>query len=87
MPRKRSGSLQSGKKERNSMLVLARKPGESIKISLNKGVDPDIPARVLFESGPIEILVAHLGRSEVKLAIQAHPDLVILRNELCKTGK
>ena len=64
------------------MLVLSRKPGESIKISLNKGVDPDIPARVLFEAGPIEILVAHLGRSEVKIAIQAHPDLVILRNEL-----
>ena len=64
------------------MLVLSRKLGESIKISLNKGVDPDIPARVLFEAGPIEILVAHLGRSEVKIAIQAHPDLLILRNEL-----
>ena len=64
------------------MLVLSRKPGESIKISLNKGVNPDTPARVLFEAGPIEILVAHLGRSEVKLAIQAHPDLLILRDEL-----
>ena len=33
-------------------------------------------------SGPIEILVSSLGYSEVKIAIQAHPDLVILRNEL-----
>ncbi len=62
--------------------MLFRAPGESIKISLNKGVDPETPARVLFNDGPIEILVAHLGRSEVKIAIQAHPDLVILRNEL-----
>lgn len=66
------------------MLVLTRKVGESIKISLNKRVDPDTLARVLFDAGPIEILIAHLhlGRSEVKLGIQAHPDLVILRNEL-----
>jgi sRNA-binding carbon storage regulator CsrA len=33
-------------------------------------------------SGPIEILVSSLGYSEVKIAIQAHPDLVTLRNEL-----
>ena len=64
------------------MLILTRKTGESIKISLNKRVDHETPARELFETGPIEILVVHLGRSEVKIAIQAHPDLVILRNEL-----
>ena len=64
------------------MLVLARKAGESIIVTLKEGIDPETPAHVLFDAGPIEILVAHLGRAEVKLAIQAHPDLVILRNEL-----
>ncbi len=81
------------------MLVLARKPGESIIITLKEGIDPETPVGKLFgrsrrpasrdtrtsmysEPGPIEILVAHIGRSEVKIAIQAHPDLLILRNEL-----
>ena len=42
----------------------------------------DTRTSMYSEPGPIEILVAHLGRSEVKLAIQAHPDLLILRDEL-----
>ncbi len=41
-----------------------------------------ILARALFEAGPIEILVVQIGKTEVKLTIEAHPDLVILGNEL-----
>lgn len=64
------------------MLILTRKPGQAIEIYPATTLDPDTRVRDLFAAGPIEILVHRVNGLQVKLAVQAHPDLVILRNEL-----
>ena len=64
------------------MLILTRKPGQCITIEPNAGLDPETPVRELFANGPIEVIVGRVDGMHVKLAIQAHPDLQILREEL-----
>ena len=64
------------------MLILTRKPGQCITIEPDAGLDPETPVRKLFADGPIEVIVGRVDGSQVKLAIQAHPDLQILREEL-----
>ena len=64
------------------MLVLTRKPGQSIKIQLDEALPWKTPVGKLFVDGPIEIIVTQINRNQVKLGIIAHPDLKILRNEL-----
>ena len=66
------------------MLILARRLGESIKILPAEGLDPETPIQALFADGLIEIVVIRLGSNEVKLGFKAHPDFVILRDELCE---
>ncbi len=64
------------------MLVLTRKPGQSIKIQLDETLPWKTPVGKLFVDGPIEIIVTQVNGQQVKLGIIAHPDLKILRNEL-----
>lgn len=64
------------------MLILTRKPGQRITIEPNADLDPETPVRKLFANGPIEVIVGRVDGLQVKLAIQAHPDLQILRDEL-----
>lgn len=65
------------------MLVLTRKPGQSIKILPDANLDPKTPVGELLAEGPIEIVVCGVSGGQVKLGVRAHPDLVILRGELC----
>ena len=64
------------------MLILTRKPGQSIKIQLDEELPWKTPVGSLFVGGPIEIIVTQINRNQVKLGIIAHPDLKILRDEL-----
>ena len=64
------------------MLILTRKPGQRITIEPNADLDPETPVRKLFADGPIEVIVSRVNGAHVKLAIQAHPSLQILREEL-----
>jgi len=64
------------------MLVLARKPGETIRIDLMAGVDPQTPVGELFASGAIEITVAGIKGTQVKIGILAEQRFRILRGEL-----
>ena len=64
------------------MLVLTRKPGQSIKIKLDEVLPWKTPVGSLFADGPIEIIVTQINGGQVKLGIIAHPDLKILRDEL-----
>lgn len=64
------------------MLVLTRKRGESIKIYPADTLRPNARVQDFFSTGPIDVLVVRISRKEVKLAVRAHPDLVILRHEL-----
>ncbi len=65
------------------MLVLTRKPGQKLLIGLDETIDPTITAKELFAGGQIEVVVSQVRGATVKLAIHAHPRLVILREELC----
>ena len=64
------------------MLILTRKPGESIKLDLQRDADPATPIGEFFARGPIEIVVHRIDRKQVKLGIHAGADLLILREEL-----
>jgi len=64
------------------MLVLTRKPGESILINLEEEVDPDIRAADLFAGGPIVVRIVNIAGGQAKVAIEADRRLVILRDEL-----
>lgn len=64
------------------MLVLTRKPGESVMIDLMKDIDPRTPVRMLFARGAIEVTVIGVHGRQVKLGIDADMGFRILREEL-----
>lgn len=68
------------------MLVLARKPDETIRIDLMEDVDPRTPVGELFASGAIEITVAGVKGMQVKIGIRAERRFRVLRGELCAPG-
>ena len=66
------------------MLILTRKPGQSIVIDLTEGLDPKTPVGELFARGPIEILVCGYTGQSVRLGVEADSRFRILRDELCE---
>lgn len=69
------------------MLVLARNPGETIRIDLMEGVDPRTPVGELFAAGAIEVTIAGVKGMQVKIGIQAERRFRILRGELSAFGR
>jgi sRNA-binding carbon storage regulator CsrA len=53
------------------MLVLTRKPGESIHIYPSEDIDPHLTIDELFSSGPIVIQVRESKRGGLRIAISA----------------
>ena len=68
------------------MLILSRRPGEAVRILPGPRLSPDMPISVLFGPVPIEIIVTRVLGKEVRLGISAHPELVVLRRELVRSG-
>ena len=66
------------------MLVLTRKPGESINGDLLEEIDPRTPVGELLAGGPIEVVVLGVKRGQVKLGLRADARFLILREELCR---
>jgi sRNA-binding carbon storage regulator CsrA len=64
------------------MLILTRKPGESVIIQPDESLDPETPVRELFRDGPIEVIVRNFGKNQVSMYIQADLGFAILRREL-----
>ena len=64
------------------MLVLTRRPGESIVIDIPDDLDPNTPVSALFGEGPIEVRVLSHKASTIRIGIEAPNDLNILRSEL-----
>lgn len=64
------------------MLVLTRRPGESIRIITSKSLDPRTTIGELFADGPIEVHVSSVAGERVRIGIEADDRLVILRNDL-----
>lgn len=61
------------------MLIITRTVGETIRIELDPKIDPKTPVRALFAEGPIEVLVASVGDSEVRLGVTAPLSLVSVK--------
>ena len=64
------------------MLIITRKPGQSLAIDLLAPADARLPAGELFAAGPLQIVVARVEGGRVQLGIDADPRLRILREEL-----
>ena len=64
------------------MLVLTRKEGESIHITLAEDVDPNLRVADLFTSGTIQIKINSIQGKQVKVSIDAPQEFLILRDEL-----
>ncbi len=54
------------------MLLLTRKPGQSIELDL-ANIDPEMSVGELLANGSIEIHVVDVEGSKVKLGIQTRP--------------
>jgi len=65
------------------MLILTRKEGQSVKIRPDEKLPLETPVGAVFADGPIEVKVNRIQGNQVRLGIAAHPDLVVLRDELC----
>ncbi len=63
------------------MLILTRKPGQLLKISPKASLSPTTTIAELFVDGPIEILVSRIDDGQVRIGVQAHPDLLIARDD------
>lgn len=64
------------------MLVLTRRSGQSIRLAPDPALDPATPVGEFFRDGPIQIHVGQVGSNRVRIGIEAHPNIVILRDEL-----
>ena len=63
------------------MLVLTRKPTESIILTLADGIDPATPVGDVL-SQPIQITAVEIKGNQVRLGIDAPVGVNILRDEL-----
>lgn len=64
------------------MLVLTRREGESIEISLSSDQSSDFSAHDLFRYGPIKITVLGSGYRGTRIGIEVPDELHIVRCEL-----
>ena len=64
------------------MLVLTRRPGESILIDIPEDLDPNTPVSELFANGPMEVRILSRKASTVRIGIDAPEELEIMRSEL-----
>lgn len=64
------------------MLVINRKPGQSVKIIPNVDLDPATPIGELFSRGPITIQIVHSSGNQIKIGIDADARFNIYREEL-----
>ncbi len=64
------------------MLILTRKPGQSLLVHPHPALDPETPVERLFAEGPIHVQVVKVQGSRVCLGVTAHAGFSILRNEL-----
>lgn len=55
------------------MLLLSRKPGQSITLDLDEYLDGETQVRDLLQGGAIEVHVVQVDGSRVELGIKAEP--------------
>ena len=67
--------------EAQAMLILTRRPGESLIIELSPNVDPATPVGDLLADG-IEVRLLDCGRGSAKIGVEAPLELTVLREEI-----
>ncbi len=63
------------------MLILTRKPSQSLSIHPHPTLDPVTPVEQLFAGGPIQVQVLGVQGAEVRLGVAAPAGFCILRDE------
>lgn len=67
------------------MLILTRKEGESLHLSLDPNAPCELTARELFAAGPIVVTLTELRDfGGVRLGIEAPQEVIVLREELIR---
>jgi sRNA-binding carbon storage regulator CsrA len=64
------------------MLVLTRRPDESLVIEPAQGIDPAMTVGELFAAGPLVIEVLAIKGQQARIGIDAPAALAIVRDEL-----
>ncbi|SEJ46298.1 carbon storage regulator, CsrA [Pseudomonas linyingensis] len=67
-------------------LILGRRVGEKIRLTIDSGVDPQEALRRLLEDGIDIEVVSIKNNNHVRLAIAAPRELLVLREELVEGG-
>lgn len=67
------------------MLIITRKRGQIIRIEPAPDTDPATPIGDIFAQGPIEVIIAQIRGSQIRLGINAPLSFTILRGELSLT--
>lgn len=62
-------------------LTVTRREGEAIRLTIDPGVDTETLLRHLLRDG-ITVVVTDIGKRQVKVAIEAPKQVLILRDEL-----
>lgn len=64
------------------MLVFTRRNGESFVLYPATDLDPNMTVAELFAAGPIEITVTDMKPHQVRIGIEAPPEILVYRSEL-----
>ena len=64
------------------MLIIARREGETLELSLSPDIDPATPVGEVLGNHPIRIQVDEMRSNQVALAIDAPQAIRVLRDEL-----
>lgn len=64
------------------MLILTRYPGQAIRLAPHPELDPATPIGELFRDGPIRIYIVGIAENRVRVGIEAHPRIEVVRDEL-----
>ena len=64
------------------MLILTRRADQRLVIEPLDSRDPSTLVSELFNQGPIEIVVNRIDARQVRLGINAHASLLVVRDEL-----
>ena len=64
------------------MLILTRRVGETLVIEPSASLPSDMTVKELFASGPLIIKLMGMHSNQVRIGVQAHAQLSILRAEL-----
>ena len=64
------------------MLILTRRPGESIQLSLSLDLDPSLTVGELFARGPVTLTVLAVRGDQVRVGLEADRSISIARSEL-----